>query len=359
MTDDRPALTYQPALDGVRAVAVTLVVLFHLGLPWMRAGYLGVSVFFTLSGFLITSLLLHEFHRDGTVSFRRFYARRARRLLPAAMACLLLVVVARWSGEFALVPGLRADLFGALFQVFNWVQIAGGSSYAALFGRSAMFTSPLEHYWSLAIEEQFYLVWPVVLVALCGWRARRGRSVVRPLLVLTVLFAAAAPLIGWKWGAGAAYWSTPSRLGELLVGALAAAWLHTAPIRTSVGEVVGARGTVGDRRVQHDVPVGFRSGVHRLAHTVRTRVGGARGGSAGAGGHPFAALAWGRWCGWDERATGSTWCTGRCSCSFGSTAGTSPPGPGLSWRSASPWPSPPRRTGWWKCPCGERRGRRR
>ena len=229
MSDERRALEYQPALDGVRALAVTLVIVFHLGLTWMPGGYLGVSVFFTLSGFLITSLLLGEAATASRVSFRRFYARRARRLLPASLLVLLAVVVARWLGEFDLVPGLRADLLGALFQVFNWVQLAGSSSYTALFGQSPLFTSPLEHYWSLAIEEQFYLLWPVSFVALWRWRARRGRTVLGPVVALTLGFAALAPLIGWWLGPDAAYWSTPSRLPELLVGASLAVWLQRGP----------------------------------------------------------------------------------------------------------------------------------
>ncbi|MBI4936269.1 MAG: acyltransferase [Actinobacteria bacterium] len=207
---------HQPALDGVRAIAVLLVVLFHLGLPWMGAGYLGVSVFFTLSGFLITSLLLR-----APVPLRQFYARRARRLLPASTAVLAAVLLAHRHGEFALVPNLRAELFGSLFQVANWVQLAGGSSYAGLFGRSAMFTSPLEHFWSLAIEEQFYLLWPIALAVL-----RRRRYAV---YMVTICFAVAAPLIAWRWGADAAYWSTPSRLPELLVGCSAAVWLQRRP----------------------------------------------------------------------------------------------------------------------------------
>ena len=229
MSDQQRTLDYQPALDGVRAVAVTLVVLFHLGLPWMPAGYLGVSVFFTLSGYLITSLLLTEFGGNSAVSLTRFYARRARRLLPASLMVLLAIVVARWMGEFSLVPGLRADLLGALLQVFNWVQLAGTSSYGALFGQAPTFTSPLEHYWSLAIEEQFYLLWPITLVALCRWSKRRGGTVVRPVVALLVVFAVAAPLIGLIWGPDAAYWSTPARLPELLVGAAAAAWLRARP----------------------------------------------------------------------------------------------------------------------------------
>src|SRR6187402_1746086 len=93
-------IAYQPALDGVRALAVAAVLLFHGGISWMTGGYLGVSVFFTLSGFLITSLLLQEQAATGTVSARAFYTRRARRLLPASLACLLAVCVIAWSGGF-------------------------------------------------------------------------------------------------------------------------------------------------------------------------------------------------------------------------------------------------------------------
>jgi peptidoglycan/LPS O-acetylase OafA/YrhL len=222
----RASIQYQPALDGVRAVAVVLVLLFHLGLPWLPAGYLGVSVFFTLSGFLITSLLLAEHSTNNAVDFRQFYSRRARRLLPASLLVLLLVVVARWMGEFRYVPGLRPDLIGALLQVFNWVQLAGTISYGQLFGSAPAFVSPLEHYWSLAVEEQFYLLWPIALVLLCRRARRSGRRVTPLVLAVTSVFVVAAPLIGWWWGPDAAYWATPSRLGELLVGASLAAWLH-------------------------------------------------------------------------------------------------------------------------------------
>jgi len=216
-------LRYQPALDGVRAVAVVLVLLFHLGVPWMRAGYLGVSLFFTLSGFLISSLLLAEHSEQGSVSFRAFYARRARRLLPASLLVVAAVVVARLFGAFPDVPGLRADLLGALLQVHNWVQIAGSSSYGDLFSGAAAFVSPVEHFWSLAIEEQFYLLWPAVLVVLCR---RRGGSR-RPVLTLTLGSFALAPLIGLWFGPDVAYWSTVSRLAELLVGASVAVVLHS------------------------------------------------------------------------------------------------------------------------------------
>jgi len=217
---EQRSISYQPALDGARAVAVTLVLVFHAGVTWLPAGYLGVSVFFTLSGYLITSLLLAEHDRDGSVAFGRFYSRRVRRLVPASVLCVVAIAVARWAGAFSKVDGLRNDVLGAVFQVFNWVRLGGSSSYADLFaGGASGTTSPLEHYWSLAIEEQFYWVWPVVFIGLVGWSMRRGRQVVVPVAALTVAFAVAAPLIAMWWGPDAAYWSTPARLAEILVGA--------------------------------------------------------------------------------------------------------------------------------------------
>lgn len=218
-------IAYQPALDGLRAVAVTMVLCFHAGFNWMRGGYFGVSMFFTLSGFLVTALLLAEVGTNGSLSLGRFYARRARRLLPASLVSLLAIVAARALGEFALVPNLSRQLTGAVLQVYNWVQLSGGSSYAALFGRAPALTSPVEHYWSLAIEEQFYLLWPLVLGPLALHARRRNRSVLRPILVLTLCAAVVAPVIAMAFGSDAAYWATPARLGEVLVGACAAAWL--------------------------------------------------------------------------------------------------------------------------------------
>ena len=109
----------QPALDGVRAIAVALVLLFHQG--WLSGGYVGVSVFFTLSGYLITSLALVEHDRTGRLDVRAFYGRRVRRLLPASLACLVGVVVLAFTGVFDAVEHLRRDLWGALLQVYNWV----------------------------------------------------------------------------------------------------------------------------------------------------------------------------------------------------------------------------------------------
>lgn len=240
----RPAtgiLHYQPALDGVRAVAVVMVLLFHVGFDWMGGGYFGVSIFFTLSGFLITWLLLAEADNNGTVSFGRFYSRRLKRLLPASLLCLLGVVIAYWLGEFELVKGMRSQMWGALAQSYNWVRIAGSSTYIELVGGSPVLVSPLEHYWSLAIEEQFYLVWPLTAWALVRWRRRRGRDTLGVFIALALVCAIVSPIMATVFSSNVAYWSTPTRLGELMVGAVAAAWCR----RRGAGNIPASFSIVG------------------------------------------------------------------------------------------------------------------
>ena len=165
----------QPALDGVRALALVLVLFFHAGYSWMPAGYMGVSVFFTLSGYLITNLLLTEFDSSHGIRLGTFYSRRWKRLLPAGLLCLVGIVLLRFAGAFGEVQHLRGDLTAATLQFFNWTELSRGTSYADLFTASADQLSPVKHYWSLAIEEQFYLLWPVVLLLLAR-RARRRAS---------------------------------------------------------------------------------------------------------------------------------------------------------------------------------------
>ena len=223
---DAVAWQHRPALDGLRAVAVVLVLCFHAGMEWMPAGYLGVSVFFTLSGYLITSLLLVEDARSGAIAIGGFYARRVRRLAPASLLCLLAVAVARAEGQWALVPNLRDQLIGAATHVYNWVRLAGDTSYADAFRATPALVSPLEHYWSLAVEEQTYLVWPFLLGAIACWARRRGQRTVRVarrvLVALVLAATAAGPLVARTVGPDAAYWATPVRMGEVLVGGLLA-----------------------------------------------------------------------------------------------------------------------------------------
>jgi peptidoglycan/LPS O-acetylase OafA/YrhL len=213
---------YQPALDGVRGVSVAMVLLFHGGFTWMTGGYVGVSVFFTLSGFLITGLLLAEHGTTGRIATSRFYARRVRRLMPASLLCLAGISVAAAFGEFGGLPHVRRDVLAALLQVANWNALHNGTSYADLVARTAGQLGPVDHFWSLAVEEQFYWLWPAV----CGllvFRLRSRRAVNGTLVALAAIGIAAAPLIAHVWGPNAAYWATPARLGEILVGAALAA----------------------------------------------------------------------------------------------------------------------------------------
>ena len=168
-----------PALNGLRGVAVFGVFAYHLQLGWASGGYLGVDLFFVLSGFLITSLLLEEWTASGRIGLAAFWGRRARRLLPAlflvvAALALYLILNAILGGPGANglvdLPGLRGDAIWTLLYANNWHLIYAHQSYFAQFSTP----SPLQHTWSLAIEEQFYLVWPLVLLLLRfgrrGWR---------------------------------------------------------------------------------------------------------------------------------------------------------------------------------------------
>jgi peptidoglycan/LPS O-acetylase OafA/YrhL len=221
---EAPSFGYQPALDGVRALAVVAVLLFHLGLGWMPGGYLGVSVFFTLSGFLITRLLLGEHERSGNIDLFAFYQRRARRLIPAGLLVLGLVCVAAITGWVEPRSTFRRDLWASMFQVLNWVKLFGRERYADLFTAP----SPVAHYWSLGIEEQFYVVWPAVLLALLAVLHRRGaRHRLLPLLAaLFAVTAVSAPLTARWWSPDATYYATWTRAAEVLAGVVLAAWLH-------------------------------------------------------------------------------------------------------------------------------------
>ena len=210
-------LGHRPALDGLRGVAVALVVLFHLDLGLFTGGYLGVSVFFTLSGFLITSLLLERHARTGSLDLGRFYVRRIRRLVPASTATLCAIVVVSGLGGFVSTARSRGDLVAAALNVFNWRELTAGRAYADLFTGD----SPVAHFWSLAIEEQFYVVWPLLLLGLL----RLGRlTPSRVTFISTALFiaAAAASLTG---SSSAAYFASWSRAAEILAGAALAGTL--------------------------------------------------------------------------------------------------------------------------------------
>ncbi len=221
MTSTAPArLTHQPALDGIRAVAVLVVMLYHSGPTWFGAGFLGVDVFLVLSGFLITLLLVQEIERSGTVDRRAFWGRRARRLLPALFAVLLAVAVyAAFAATAGERDGIRGDGIASLLYVQNWRLIFTEQSYFAQVGTP----SPLRHMWSLAIEEQWYLVWPLVFLGL--YRLSRGR-LARVAGATAALAAGAAVLMlvlhDPDRDPSRIYYGTDTRAQALLVGALLA-----------------------------------------------------------------------------------------------------------------------------------------
>ena len=220
---DRPSATGAhrvPGLDGLRAVAVALVVGFHFGLGWLGGGFVGVDVFYVLSGYLITGLLLAEFARRSRIGLARFWLRRARRLLPALLLVLVAVtVMVRFAEPAGMFPGYRMQALSALFYFSNWWQIATSGNYFASTGAVA----PLTHTWSLAVEEQFYLVWPLVVLGVLHLCSSFVRGV-RVLLALAVVgIVASAAEMAWLFRSGAnttrIYFGTDTHAQSVLVGA--------------------------------------------------------------------------------------------------------------------------------------------
>ncbi|MEZ5157379.1 MAG: acyltransferase family protein [Candidatus Nanopelagicales bacterium] len=203
------------SLDGLRAVAVLAVMLFHTASAPLAGGYLGVDLFFVLSGFLIAGILLDESRTSGGISLGDFWLRRARRLAPALLVLLVAISVARIAVPHADAGTWRPEILAALTYTTNWYQIASGSDYFAQFALQ----SPLLHTWSLAIEEQFYLAFAVLMVLLCTRLTRR-----RLMQVLIVLALVSAGWMALRAGSDPAwaYYSTGTRVQALLVGAVLA-----------------------------------------------------------------------------------------------------------------------------------------
>jgi peptidoglycan/LPS O-acetylase OafA/YrhL len=207
-------------LDGVRAVAVALVLADHGGIPGLSGGFLGVDVFFVLSGFLITSLLLDELGRTGRIGLRDFWIRRARRLLPALLAMVLAVVAAREFFPSEATATLRDDAVASFFWMSNWAFVAQKTDY---FTQGAS-PSPLQHTWSLGVEEQYYLIWPLLLLAVAVLFRSRARLAVFVLATAGVLASAAAAIVFTTDASlNRIYFGTDTRAQALLVGAAAAA----------------------------------------------------------------------------------------------------------------------------------------
>ncbi len=250
-------LPYLPGLDGIRALAVVAVMVYHANSNWLAGGYLGVEVFFVISGYLITLLLIAEHERSGTIDLKNFWIRRFRRLLPALFVMMLLLSV--WVALFErdALGKLRGDVLAGVLYGSNWYQIWTGAGYSA--GNDF---APLRHLWSLAVEEQFYVVWPLVMIGFVKVGSRRIAGVARWLFLAAIVVTVAVAVLshsgpqsavvvneigvagtetpGAYWNIGgrliskpdALYLSTISRAGGLLLGsAFAMIWRPAAIMR--------------------------------------------------------------------------------------------------------------------------------
>lgn len=217
----RPKSRYIPGLDGLRAFAVLAVIAYHMGMPWAAGGLLGVTIFFVLSGYLITSLLVIEFQGTGRINLPDFWLRRVRRLFPAIVFSVVAIAVLCTIFNHALLTKLRPDVIPSLFFFNNWWQIFHNVSYFDALGSP----SPVTHFWSLAIEEQFYLVWPVLLFLLMKLGVKK-----RVLATMTLVLALAsavdmAVLFDPHGDPSRVYYGTDTRAFSLLIGAwLAFVW---------------------------------------------------------------------------------------------------------------------------------------
>lgn len=219
-TGARGARGFRADIEGLRAVAIGLVLLYHADVPFLPGGYVGVDMFFVVSGYLITGLLVREVERTGRVSLARFYARRARRLLPASALVLVVSALLMWAT--ASVVQWRTfghDIVAAALYVVNWRMADRSVDYLAE-GTGA---SPVQHFWSLAVEEQFYLVWPLVLVLVTLAVRWRGLQV-RPAMGVGLALIVAPSFVWalWTSGSPSGFFVTTTRLWELGVGALVA-----------------------------------------------------------------------------------------------------------------------------------------
>ena len=219
-SQQQASLAHHRGLDGLRGVAVILVIIFHSGLGWLPGGFLGVSVFFTLSGFLITSLLINECENTGRIDLKAFWGRRLRRLAPASLVVIAGVVgLASWLSTSIEASRIKGDAISATLYFSNWRFIYSGHSYGELFASP----SPLQHLWSLSIEEQLYVIVPVVIAGLFALGLRRRA------IGIVFLIAVAGSTIATMFTNSheLIYYGTHTRAAELLLGsALACLFGH-------------------------------------------------------------------------------------------------------------------------------------
>ncbi len=211
-------LTYRPDIDGLRAIAVLLVVLNHVGFSAFSGGFIGVDVFFVISGYLITGIILSQISKDA-FSFTDFYLRRAKRILPALYVVLLAVMIAGYllyiPSDYSVLSQSTLSAIAFVSNIFFWKNSGGYFSSSAE-------EMPLLHIWSLSVEEQFYFIWPLALVLILKLKTQAARfTVISAILIASFTLAE----IGVRHSWAGTYFLLPSRAGELLVGALLAFWL--------------------------------------------------------------------------------------------------------------------------------------
>ncbi|WP_138753905.1 acyltransferase family protein [Paenibacillus sinopodophylli] len=236
---------YMPGLDGLRAVAVLAVIAYHLNLKAVPGGLLGVSMFFVLSGYLITDILLKQLGQNKTIDLKTFFIRRARRLLPAMFLMIAIVSLWLFISDSSRLFALRGDIGSALLYISNWWLIFHEVSYFESFGPA----SPFGHLWSLAVEEQFYLIWPLLLIAAIRFIPRRGKLALWILIAAAVSAGAMAVLYQPGMDPSRVYYGTDTRAFALLIGAALAAiwpsWRLSASIPTRSRILLDSVGTSG------------------------------------------------------------------------------------------------------------------
>lgn len=275
--------TFRPDIQGIRAIAVTLVLACHAAIPWAEGGFIGVDVFYVLSGFLITGLVVREIEKTGRVSIRNFYARRAKRLLPLAALVLVFICI----GSLIIFPlaqqvTIGGDVFAAALYFVNWHFIIQGVDY---FAAADGLHSPVQHYWSLSVEEQFYVLWPLLLLA-AGALATRFKRRLKGIILLIIVPVALASLIYsiqfTNQNPEAAFFSTIARAWQLAFGAVLAmilpkkidmpGWLATVIGIVAVGVLLWATYTMSAT-----TPFPGSNGLYPVLATIALLVVGASG----------------------------------------------------------------------------------
>lgn len=219
----RPKSRYIPALDGLRTLAVVAVVLYHLNLTWAQGGLLGVTIFFVLSGYLITRLLINEIAKTGRIDLKSFWIRRIRRLFPAVVTVVVVTCALCTVFNHVMLTKMRPDILPSLLFFNNWWQILHNVSYFNALGDP----SPLTHFWSLAIEEQFYLIWPPLLLAMVSMHTSKPNTRRVVLGLAAVSAVAMMVLYNPATDPSRVYYGTDTRVFSLLLGA----WMAFIPDR--------------------------------------------------------------------------------------------------------------------------------